>query len=366
MPHLLVRDVMYTEREFVYGAYASGGAVVGIGITFSALATVIVVLRVRLRTSHGGHLDLDDWLIVASLGLQCLFAVELIYTTIITLIKASVISMYRRIFPTSLVNWGVHVLGAMAGMWFIAGEVVSFVQCVPIYKLWRMEIEGKCISAYNIFVGIAIPNIAIDIMILALPLYEVCKLQMDVPKKVGIGGTFLLAGAVIVISGVRLGSGLYFLRDGQNLDMTLAATSLWVWTILEPAMGIICACLPTMRPLINMVIGGLFKKKPIKNSSGPSNFRVNATIGGGPNRPINRSSKIKGGNIVNGSFERLDDSEGGASQTNLWPKGYSSERKTIVSGRRTPSVQSVDIPLTSIGVRHEIVWDENSANTSET
>jgi hypothetical protein len=121
--------------------------------------------------------------------------VEIIYAALITLIKLSILAMYRRIFPTSMVTWGSYVLGAVIMMWWFAVTIVTFLQCQPLNRLWDMTVtEGTCMNRFNLFIGNAIPNIATDILILGLPVYEVSRLQMELSRKLGISGMFLLGG----------------------------------------------------------------------------------------------------------------------------------------------------------------------------
>lgn len=145
---------------------------------------------------------------------------------------------------------------------------------------------------------------------------------------------------------------------------------LWAWTVVEPAMGIICACLPTLGgPVIGQLIKWIStpkKKTTTRGNEGTSgkrsSFHTLVTVGGSSSKGINRParSKARGGDSGNGSFELLTDerSSHGKRHTNLWPKGYHGERHTTVSGRRTPSERSDDIPLTSITIRQEMTWSE--------
>jgi hypothetical protein len=71
---------------------------------------------------------------------QCLFTVEVIYTTLLTLIKLSIIAMYRRVFPTTLIWRGCHVLGSMVLAWWVAVTLVTFLQCRPLKALWDYTI----------------------------------------------------------------------------------------------------------------------------------------------------------------------------------------------------------------------------------
>ncbi|KAK9421425.1 hypothetical protein SUNI508_05660 [Seiridium unicorne] len=386
------------------GNRSSINAVVSCSIIMTVFATVLVYLRVYVRRTRG-RIAMDDWLIIAclpfmyamtttallavyrgglghplqqlaaldsnilSVSLKCLFGMEIIYSSLISLIKLSVLAMYRKIFPTPLVNKGTYVLGVTVLAWWVAVILVTLLQCHPLYGLWDLAAmeTAQCMDQLELFLGNAIPNIIIDAFILALPLYEVARLQMTRLKKIGVFIIFLLGGVTIVISGVRLRSGLHLLGPDET-DYTLLVGPLWAWTVVEPAMGIICACLPTVGgPLVGTIVKLVTTPKPPQRneSSGLKGcFKNIPTNGSGSSRAIKRPglSKVKGDDGT-GSFERLNDESAVPSPTDLWPKGYRGERIYTVSGRRTPSEQSDDIPLTSITVKQEMSWSESKAAT---
>ncbi|KAI0171451.1 hypothetical protein BJ166DRAFT_589517 [Pestalotiopsis sp. NC0098] len=385
--------------------YQSIQAVVACSIVMSLLATFTVGARVAIRWSRF-HLGLEDWLIITTLpfmyaittaaliatyrgglgysviallqkdeeiiviSMQCLMAMEVLYAILITLVKLSVIVMYRRVFPTTMVLRGTYVLYALTIAWFIAVILVTFLQCTPLNGMWEIfTVQSTCMDKMGLFLGNAIPNLIIDVLILALPLYEVAGLQMTKVKKIGISSIFLLGSVTVVISGLRLSSGLDLLSD-PNSDWTLKVGPLWAWTVVEPAMGIVCACLPTVGgPIVGLIVKTITtsrRSEPLQSTNrNKRGSKVIQVIGGSSSRGINRpafSTKSKGGDSSNGSFERLNDSGGETSPTtNLWPKGYRGERDVTVSGRRTPSEHNQDIPLTSISVRQEMSWTESKA-----
>ncbi|KAF3013557.1 hypothetical protein E8E14_010598 [Neopestalotiopsis sp. 37M] len=148
-------------------------------------------------------------------------AMEVLYSILITLVKLSVLVMYRRVFPTTLVLRGTYVLGALSIAWWIAVILVTFLQCTPLNGMWELfTVKTTCMDKLGLFIGNAIPNLSIDVLILALPLYEVARLQMTKLKKTGILAIFLLGGVTVVIGGLRLSSGLDLLSDPDS-DYTL-------------------------------------------------------------------------------------------------------------------------------------------------
>lgn len=53
---------------------------------------------------------------------------------------------------------------------------------------------GHCIDPLGLIIGLQAGNLALDIIILSLPVYAVSKLQMSLPKKIGVLAIFLLGG----------------------------------------------------------------------------------------------------------------------------------------------------------------------------
>lgn len=117
------------------------------------------------------------------------------YATVILLVKASILCMYRRVFPTRFMvraSWGV---GVVVMLWWAAVVAVSLAQCQPLHRAWHPQMtEGHCIDVNKYLLSNAIPNIATDVFMLFLPLYEIRRLHMPRLKKAGIAAVFLLGG----------------------------------------------------------------------------------------------------------------------------------------------------------------------------
>ncbi|KAF2754642.1 hypothetical protein EJ05DRAFT_456834 [Pseudovirgaria hyperparasitica] len=250
-------------------------------IPFAILAFIAVILRFYARRLVRAEWARDDWTsllaLFPTLGcfilsclmvkygsgkhvrvvspanfepyLQCLFAYELIYAHAILFIKTSVLMLYTRIFSTRKFKLVVMVVQAVIVAWYLAVVFVSIFSCNPTRGFWDKTLvpPAKCVSSKKFFVGNAIPNIVTDVVILALPINTVFGLQLRTTQKLSICFTFLLGIFVTVSSAVRLVA--QFRVDEP--DFTWAMNDTVIWTSIEPSLGLICACLPTMRPLLN-------------------------------------------------------------------------------------------------------------------
>ena len=116
------------------------------------------------------------------------------YGTVITLVKASILALYFRIFPSPSMLKTCRILGGVAFAWWLVVVIVSTVECRPIQKVWNQSIHGTCIDACAFLAGTAVPNVVMDAAILVLPCYQVSRLKMRRLQKAAVSGIFLLGG----------------------------------------------------------------------------------------------------------------------------------------------------------------------------
>ncbi|KAJ6087144.1 hypothetical protein N7467_006058 [Penicillium canescens] len=91
----------------------------------------------------------------------------------------------------------------------------------------------------------------LDLLVLCLPLPMAWRVKTTVRQKWVLTGVFLLGDFVCVVSILRIVS--FDLSDVNNSTYTSIDPS--TWSSVEQSGGIICACLPTLRPLIRRFLG---------------------------------------------------------------------------------------------------------------
>ncbi|KAF3766673.1 hypothetical protein M406DRAFT_231598, partial [Cryphonectria parasitica EP155] len=248
----------------------------------TAISTLFCGLRIATRYHRSVEsIGLDDWLLVAAVGL---YVGGFIYPTVIATIKASVLAMYYRIFPTKFIKTGVICLGVFTAAWWVAVVLVTIFQCNPISAAWVLELQpsvnptSKCINNNAFFIGNAVPNIFTDLCIMLLPLREVYKLHIRTSQKIALGGVFLLGIMVIVSSTLKLNVTVQLFSE-EHADYTYGLKDFIIWAMVETAVGIISASLPPLRPLLNAGLRTLgISRNTSKNRSGRTDL---VTIGGG-------------------------------------------------------------------------------------
>ncbi|KAL2854877.1 hypothetical protein BJY01DRAFT_243527 [Aspergillus pseudoustus] len=246
-------------------------------------ATIAVVLRFVSRHFARAGFWWDDWTIAASLvvnwgmgitrwiqvleyhfgrhrqdvsvndivGYQKSFvAIQLIYFTNAVLTKSSLLLLYQRIFgivrPFRIalgISWFL-IIG-----YFIACVIASIAGCLPVSYIWtRFEDPpgtGSCFDEVAFFRWNGIANMLLDILMLILPLPMVWRMKMSKRRRFLLTGIFGMGGFVCIVSLLRIVS---FSRSNRS-DPTFTQIDSSTWSSVEQGVGIVCACLPTLRPL---------------------------------------------------------------------------------------------------------------------
>ncbi|EWG55799.1 hypothetical protein FVEG_13747 [Fusarium verticillioides 7600] len=278
----------------------------------------------------------------------CLVLTEFVYGTVLCTIKVGILLMYYRIFPTKSMRIGGYILGGMTFSWWIGIIFASIFQCSPVDKAWKPFMKGgTCLDKNKFFIGNSIPNIVMDAMIIALPVFEVSKVQVPRSQKIAIAGIFLLGGLIVIISCIRLKYIVALLEAGQEADFTKLISTPWIWTVIEPSVGLLCACLPTMQPLLYVLFGRFITKTTQDRSK-----EGIITIGGSGQKSADRQK----GPAKDGPFRRLHDNDS-AEEPVLWPETYHNQHNTVVEHSKGVAVD--EIPLGTIAVKKDIRWEES-------
>ncbi|PLB47349.1 hypothetical protein P170DRAFT_413233 [Aspergillus steynii IBT 23096] len=253
----------------------------GATITITVLAVAFVILRFVARYVRGTPYGIDDYMLVLALiftfavlginlamvahGLgvhkselppqhletvsKLLISMECVYCTTVGIIKLSILAMYRRIFIDRVTRVATLILAAVTISWVISINFVSIFQCTPVAKTWNPTLPGHCINLKGSFIGNAVPNIMTDIANLSLPARQVWKLHASLTHRLAVIGIFLLGSFVVFASIYRFVTLFKF----QPSDMTWTLSETNAWCVIEVGSGIISACLPTLRPLLQLV-----------------------------------------------------------------------------------------------------------------
>ncbi|KAL8831105.1 MAG: hypothetical protein Q9191_001054 [Dirinaria sp. TL-2023a] len=129
----------------------------------------------------------------------------------------------------------------------------------------------------------------------------------------------------------------------EQTDVTWNYINAGIWSALEPNMAVVCACIPSLRPLITIVTRGVFNHPLVKS-----------TMKSGSSTLSKRGWGSLNGRTTDGlpsRFSHLDE------QDDLRPLGHG----VFVRGGRlndgSPDMEDVEIPQHGINVRTEITLE---------
>lgn len=129
--------------------------------------------------------------------------------------------------------------------------VMWIMQCQPIHAAW--DNEGFCLDRLakeGIVLVQAIISIVSDFSFAALPIVILWRVQIDFKTKIGLWLLMCLGFITGTCSLVRT------VLNGQSVpdDETYGGIVNWLWRLLEVQLGIIAACVPTLRPLYKWIM----------------------------------------------------------------------------------------------------------------
>ncbi|KAK4160459.1 hypothetical protein QBC43DRAFT_381243 [Cladorrhinum sp. PSN259] len=245
------------------------------------LATIVLGLRLWTRFSiQGVSLAADDWTIMASwlfsvgftvnvctqtrfgLGkhvadlppttnfaasLELFYFGEATYYVTVSLTKMSILFLYLRLIPSrgyQIANWTMMAFVALTG---ICCTVAGIFQCNPIPKAWHTDLEGTCFNQVALFLANAGLNILQDLIIYVLPVKTLWQLQLPRKQRVALVIVFVIGAFVCVTGILRLQS---LTMASVSKDPTWDNYGAAIWSSIESNVGIVCASLAHLKPMI--------------------------------------------------------------------------------------------------------------------
>jgi hypothetical protein len=133
--------------------------------------------------------------------LKVSFITAILYFSVVTAIKISILLMYRRIFSVDYFRLESLLVGIIVVVWWIVGTIATIISCLPIDRLWMGPSAGGYCFDFNIFwMAMGAVELVVDILILLLPVNVILGLRMSKQQRVLLVGIFLLGGLYVSIS----------------------------------------------------------------------------------------------------------------------------------------------------------------------
>ncbi|UQC85176.1 uncharacterized protein CLUP02_10672 [Colletotrichum lupini] len=223
----------------------------GLGLDIWVLHDYQITTFLRVSTIKIDRVHYRGFLQTRANHLQYLLMVQTLYVFILSIVKASILLFFLRIFPDKkfrIAVWWTLAYDLFVGFIFI---VFSFVQRQPTWLIWEgwrdKEPRGVILDLNKMGLSHGGMNIALDVWMLILPLTQLYKLNLKMKKKLGIIAMFSVGIFLTVVSVVRLRSLISF---ATSANATADARGTTIWSAIEICTGVVVACMPNARQIV--------------------------------------------------------------------------------------------------------------------
>ncbi|EWG48943.1 hypothetical protein FVEG_16365 [Fusarium verticillioides 7600] len=260
-----------------YASESRGAVAIAVMATLSSISLIVVSLRVYARAIMLRNFGVDDACAILACLLTiadaCIIATNVrnglgshistlsgeqisnflrmfyfstvVYNVTLAVIKTVFLLQYYRAIPVRQYKKTYIASVVLVTCWSLSQIFLNTFMCWPIASFWDVTIKGTCILNKSSFYVSAAGNILTDILIMVLPIPVLRSLKLGRRQKWILMSVFCLGIFTCLISLVRI----KFLNIGT--DITWHNVESASWSVSELCCGIICACVPTLRPLLS-------------------------------------------------------------------------------------------------------------------
>ncbi|KAI9801270.1 MAG: hypothetical protein M1833_002840 [Piccolia ochrophora] len=295
-----------------------GPAVLAVTVTTIAISTFFTLLRMVSRIAIVRKVSWDDYFLVlawtiafglsfsicygTSRGLgrhdvdilpvwhaplkKSEYAFSVLYNPALMATKTSILIFYLNLSRTQpIFRWASIITMVVVNAAGLALTILNIFQCRPVDAVIQNPSppSAKCIDIVTLYLSSAPVNILTDLAILFIPIPLLTRMRLPRKQKNILVFTFALGGFVAVVDVVRIAylqqASLSRLENlgvpvgsriaGQR-DFSWYASLSYMWSAVEVNVGIICACIPTLKPLITRILPSLLSDTSKTSAQGGS------------------------------------------------------------------------------------------------
>ncbi|KAL8994842.1 MAG: hypothetical protein Q9188_006953 [Gyalolechia gomerana] len=305
-----------------------------------ALAFCIVTCSLNFIQVHNGfgrHIYIyeeQDAIARTRRWLRTLYVFEPMYHTSTTFAKYSILAFYYRIFAILQFRRVLYLIAAVVTCYLIPVNLLCIFQCTPVHSFWDdVGVPRHCVNIDRLFIASGSLNVVLDFIIFALPIPLLWRLGTSFNQKLVLTAIFTVAGFVVIVSIVRV----VVLSRIEGKDLTWNYINGGIWAETEPSVAVICACLPSLRPLFAITSRSLAHRSPRKLSLSKNSSGSGKWLNG---------KGIKGGNNEHDDFSRLQETE---------ESGGLGNDVAVIGGVEGKGIEMGDVPARGIKVETEVV-----------
>lgn len=221
--------------------------------------------------------------------------------------KCSVLLFYRRMVKDTG-QWVYAIWAALAftAAYFLAILVAYSLICQPLNSYWlsydfSYHKPYKCIDGNVFSLCVGILSVISDLYAVGLPYIILRHYNLDVPRRQRIGLNIIFALGLLV-AGAGVARTYQLWKINHTYDTSWAGFDLFVWSLVECHLAIICACAPSLRAFLRRYFGEAFNRTFNSRSyerSGQGSKKSHITTTTQRNSQMPQEQQVKGTSTVN-------------------------------------------------------------------
>ncbi|EYE99166.1 putative integral membrane protein (Pth11) [Aspergillus ruber CBS 135680] len=184
-------------------------------------------------------------------------AEEDVYALGVWFVKTSILLFYLRLSPEKRFRQMTYAIMIFVAVYSLLSILLFTLGCRPVAATWDVSLmsEAKCIDQMAFVYANAVFNIFSDVITLILPIKLCWTLQTSLKQKFLLLVVLTMGSFACVVAIIRIVTMMPFIHSN---DFTWFKVTIAKWCMVEINVGIICACLPVLRPIIVQTFPRLF------------------------------------------------------------------------------------------------------------
>lgn len=123
---------------------------------------------------------------------------------------------------------------------------------MPIRAQWDLSVKNaRCLNTKALYLGGSLSNLTLDFIVILVPLPYIWHLITSIRLRIAVAAIFALSFFDCIIPVIRLINLMSLPADER--DMTFVLKDFILWTAVEVNIGLVCSCLPSLRPITRLV-----------------------------------------------------------------------------------------------------------------
>ncbi|EOD46609.1 integral membrane protein [Neofusicoccum parvum] len=163
---------------------------------------------------------------------------------------------YLKLFPSRTNQWFCYITITFLTLWSLTFIFLMMFACRPISGFWDPFIShAQCLHIKALLILTGVLNSVTDFLVFLWPVKTLWQIQLPLLHRVSLVIAFGI-GCLVCIAGVLRAwyMEVYF----NSADPYWKCAILWVIVSVEGNFGIVCGCLPTLKPLAKKMFPLLF------------------------------------------------------------------------------------------------------------